>query len=159
MREEKKCFRSVTNTEEEEMEGLLRWKKDFARDQEARLSPNHRSVLNLFRVLVATCAIIGIVKGVSRCVDAFSAASLIRSGKALGGILPSSEVVSGVGKKNSTQLERNLVYVKIPKTGSTTVAFIAKQIAELHGIHGFDFDFDNSPWITDGKNEEPGGLR
>jgi hypothetical protein len=156
MREEKKCFRSVTNTEEEEMEGLLRWKKDFARDQEARLSPNHRSVLNLFRVLVATCAIIGIVKGVSRCVDAFSAASLIRSGKALGGILPSSEVVSGVGKKNSTQLERNLVYVKIPKTGSTTVAFIAKQIAELHGIHGFDFDFDNSPWITDGKNEEPG---
>ena len=72
MREEKKCFRSVTNTEEEEMEGLLRWKKDFARDQEARLSPKHRSVLNLFRVLVATCAIIGIVKGVSRCVDGWA---------------------------------------------------------------------------------------
>ena len=78
----------------------------------------------------------------------------VNTNKALGGVLPSSEVVSGVG--NSARLERNLVLVKMPKAGSTTLAFIAKQIAELHGIHGFDFDYDESPWITDGENEEPG---
>ena len=105
-----------------------------------------------------SAALLGGVLAVSGCAAWFGHAgthlqqSVGSSYSSLGSTTSSSGFTSFNGRRtipaNFIATKPNLVYIKIPKTGSTTMAFVARKIAIQHGLS----NAYSNKWITN----EPG---